>query len=100
MADDAPEVPDDLDDEALDDSLVDAAMIYEAQTARLRVYSSLIRATLPPIGRAGGYEQGSEIEVNPDVRTYREFALAAIFADIRRIAGEGIDVKAAPEDAR
>lgn len=87
---DAPE-PQDLDDEAPDDFVTDQAIVFDARTERLKVYASLIRATLPRIGTSSGFE-GREPEIDGDVTTARNLAIEAIFADIRRIAGAGLHV--------
>src|SRR3569623_985817 len=82
-----PPLDDPLDD---DPGEFDAALIYEAQTERLKVYAALLRVTIPRIGATTRLDSGRETEIDPDVNTARNLAIESIFADIRRIAGAGI----------
>lgn len=82
-------VPNDNDDH--DDTIAaDAALVYEAQTERLRVYAVVLRVTLPKPSATAGFDAAADADIDPDVHTARNLALEAVFADIRRIAGLGI----------
>jgi|GEM_PF-3045820 len=76
----------DLDDEVEFELESGPLQSYEAETERLRVYATLIRATLPRIGSTLRSEFGREAEIDTDVCAARNLALMGIFAEIRRIA--------------
>jgi hypothetical protein len=95
-----PETPEEFDDTAELEAEFDAVSAYDSHTERLGVYSSLLPVLLPPIGTGKMPEAGEEPKLDRDVRRYRNFALVAIFADIRRIAGDGLEFRVDGEDAR